>query len=138
MERSDELRELTLQTYEALARGDGAFIENLFSREPGVHAIATDPNERWNGYETIVRVFGAQLAETGGFPIVAGEPQAYREGTVGWVEDQPGFRMPDETIVPFRLTAVFHKENDSWKAVQWHVSIGVPNEEVLGETLTTA
>lgn len=137
MERSPELKELMLQTYEAMSRADGAFVEQLFSQADGAHAIATDPNEWWSGYETITRVIKAQLEETGGFPIVAGDPQAYREGSVGWAHDQPNFRMPDGSEMPFRITCVFHKEGAAWKAVQWHASIGVPNEEALGETLTT-
>ncbi len=33
------------------------------------------------------------------------------------------------------MTAVFHKEGDSWKMVQLHASIGVPNVEALGTDL---
>jgi len=35
------------------------------------------------------------------------------------------------------LTAVFQKEQNDWKIVQWHVSIGISNEDLIGETLTT-
>lgn len=137
MERSSELRDLTLQVYEAMSQADSAFVGRIFSRSDGVHAIATDPNEWWTGHDTITRVIKAQLEEMGGFPIVAGDPQAFSEGSVGWVHDNPSFRTPDGGQLPFRMTMVFHKEDDGWKAVQWHASIGVPNEEALGETLTT-
>jgi hypothetical protein len=39
--------------------------------------------------------------------------------------------------MPFRVTAVLHKENGEWKMVQGHVSFGVPNEEALGQELPT-
>jgi ketosteroid isomerase-like protein len=39
--------------------------------------------------------------------------------------------------VPVRLTAVFLKEKDGWKIVQWHFSTGIANEDLLGETLST-
>jgi hypothetical protein len=38
--------------------------------------------------------------------------------------------MPDGKHVSLRWSAVFHRENDDWKFVQTHASIGVPNEEI--------
>ena len=108
-----------------------------FSQKDGVLAIGTDPAEWWAGYAAITKVFKAQLKETGGFQILADTPQAYSAGSIGWVAGQPTLRLPDGTEMPFRLTAVFQKEQDDWKIVQWHVSIGISNEDVIGETLTT-
>jgi hypothetical protein len=31
---------------------------------------------------------------------------------------------------------VFHQEQGEWKIVQWHGSIGIPNEEAMGQELT--
>ena len=73
----------------------------------------------------------------GGFLIIDGAPEAYSEGSVGWVADHPKFKLADGTEIPLRLTAVFHKENNDWKFVQWHFSVGVPNEELLGMALPT-
>ena len=36
----------------------------------------------------------------------------------------------DMPPVRTRLTAVFHREDDAWKMVHMHVSVGVPDEEV--------
>lgn len=68
---------------------------------------------------------------------VEAAPQAYSEGTVGWVADHFKLRLPDGAEIPVRLTAVFRKENNDWKIVLRHASIGVPNEDVFGKTLTT-
>ena len=137
MEQSTELRDLLLQSYEALSSGDHSFFERYFSRKDGVLAIGTDPAEWWQGYATITRVFKTQLEEAGGFPILADTPQAYSEGAIGWGAGQPNLKLPDGTEIPLRLTVVFHKENNGWKIVQWHGSFGISNEDALGETLTT-
>ena len=137
MEQSTELKELYLQSCEAQSNGDYSFFERYFSQKDGVLAIGTDPTEWWAGYAAITRVFKAQLKETGGFQIVADTPQAYCDGSIGWVAGQPTLKLPDGTEMRFRLTAVFQKEQNGWKIVQWHVSTGISNEDLIGETLTT-
>jgi len=137
MEPSSELRELYLQSCEAMSKGDSAFFEHHFSQKDGVLAIGTDPAEWWAGHDTIIRVFKAQLEEAGGFEVAPGTPQAYRDGSVGWVAGQPTVKLADGTEIPTRLTAVFQKEQDGWKIVQWHFSAGVPNEDLIDEKLTT-
>ena len=137
MEPSNELKELYLQSCKAQSSGDYSFFERYFSKKEGVLAIGTDPTEWWAGYDTIIRVFKAQLKETGGFQILADTPQAYRDGSIGWVAGRPTLKLPDGTEMQVRLTAVFRKEQDDWKIVQWHVSTGISNEDLIGETLTT-
>ena len=45
-------------------------------------------------------------------------------------------KLPDGTEIPFRITGVYHQENGEWKVVQWHASIGISNEEAIGQELT--
>ena len=137
MEQSAELRELYLRICQAQSSGDYSFFERHFSQEAGVLAIGTDPTEWWAGYATIAKVFKAQLEEAGGFQIVADTPEAYRDGSVGWVAGQPTLQLQDGTEIPFRLTVVFQKEQNDWKIVQWHASTGIANEDLIGETLPT-
>ncbi len=138
MEGSAELRALVLRLYQAMTTGDIPFMERLISHEPGVLSIGSDPNEWWSGYETILRVGKAQLQEMGGsvVRVVGADPLAYSEGSVGWVADRATFELPDGTKLPFRLTAVFHKEGGEWKLVQQHSSVGVRNEDLVGRQLT--
>jgi hypothetical protein len=137
MEPSPELADLTLRLYEALARGDAAFIEECFSRQEAAIAIGTDPKEWWVGHAAFLPALRSQLQEMGGsFPIVPGQPRAYRHGAVGWVADQPLFQFPDGSAMPSRLTLVCQQEEGAWKVVQWHVSLGVANEAALGRELT--
>jgi hypothetical protein len=137
MEQSAELKELYLRICEALSRGDYAFFERCFSQKDGVLAIGTDPTEWWTGYAAITKVFKTQLKEMGGLQILADTPQAYHDGSIGWIAGQPTLKLPNGTEMPVRLTAVFQKEQHDWKIVQWHFSIGVSNEDAIGETLTT-
>lgn len=137
MNPSAELKNVVLRLYESMTKGDVSAFERLFSRQSGVIAIGTDPNEWWADYETIVRVHKAQFQEIGGIQIRAGELNAFVEGTVGWVADRPILRLPNGQEMTFRETTVFHKEDGEWKIVQFHVSIGMPNEEAVGKELTT-
>lgn len=57
-------------------------------------------------------------------------PTAWEESTVGHVLDQPRFVMPDGSFLPIRLTGVLPREDELWKTVHLHVSIGVPDEAI--------
>jgi ketosteroid isomerase-like protein len=136
MERSDELRELFLRWYGALANGDVAFVERHISRDRGLRAIGSDPEEWWSGAQ-VVEVIKEQIAAMGGsMPMKPGDPEAYVEGSVGWVADQGTLTLPDGGQLPFRVTGVVHRENGEWRFVQTHASIGVANEETFGELPT--
>lgn len=58
------------------------------------------------------------------------------EGTVGWVEDQVRFSVPDGQEFGGRMSLVAHQEDGAWKVVHIHLSFGVPNEEAVGQELT--
>lgn len=137
MQRSPALRDITLRFSEAMANGDAAFITGLLSREGGVLGIGTDPAEWWTGYDDLVRAFRVQMEEMGGgLPYAAGDPQAYEEGPVGWVADKASMHLPGAPAIPVRLTAVFRREEEAWRMVQFHVSVGAGNAETLGKDLT--
>ena len=136
MEPSTELKELVLRTYVAMGNGDTTFYDHHLSHQEGVLIIGSDPNEWWTGYDTITQVFKAQMREMGGVSCLPGDPQAYRIGDVGWVADRPRFRLPDGTELPVRMSIVFVKEDGAWKVTHQHISIGVPNEQIVGQEMT--
>ncbi len=139
MEQSDELRDLTLRFYEATTTGDLSFFDRYVSRQEGAMFLGTDPNEWWEGFEALREAMRAQSEALGGMQIVAGQLQAYREGGVGWVIDRDAsFRLPDGREIPFRSTLVFRREDGEWKLVHLHSSIGVSNEEMFGQDLSTS
>jgi hypothetical protein len=138
LNQSAELKALVLRAYDAMAHGDAQFYDRHLARDAGVLIIGTDPNEWWADHDTISRVFKAQMQEVQGLGVVAGDPIAYSVGDAGWVADQPAFRLPDGTLVPFRMTVVFVREDGAWKIAHQHISIGVPNEDIVGRDVTVA
>ena len=82
-------------------------------------------------------MFKSQLKELRGLQLLADAPQAYRDGSIGWVAGQPILKFSDGTEMLVRLTAVFQMEENGWKIVQWHFSMGIPNEDSIGEMPTT-
>jgi ketosteroid isomerase-like protein len=138
MEQSGELRDVMLDFYEALGNGDLSFFDRHFSAADEVRGIGTDPAEWWRGGMSVTRVWKEQIEAMGGsMSLRPGEVEAFAEGSVGWVADQATFALPDGSQIPIRFTAVFHREDGAWKLVQSHGSIGVSNEESVGQELPT-
>ncbi len=136
MKPSAQIKNTLVKFYDQFSRGDAAALMDLMSGARGVLTIGTDPQEWWDERNKMRHAFEAQLKELGGARLVAGAPKGYEEGSVGWASDRPIIRMPDGTEIPTRVTAVLHREGGGWKLVQTHISLGVANEEVVGQTLT--
>ncbi len=127
MDRSPELRDLLLGFYEALSKGDASFIDRHFSVAEHARGIGTDPGEWWQGHR-VADAWKEQLKAMGGsMPLVAGDPEAYADGAVGWAADRPTLQLQGGAV-QVRLTAVFHREEGQWKLIQVHGSLGIPNE----------
>jgi len=127
MLRSEELKDLLLDLYQASAAGNQSFFEGLISNDDDVITIGSEPEEYWQGYSTILRERSSRSSTSDIGSIVPGDIQAFVEGAVGWVADRPTLKLTDGSELRLRLTAVFRSEAGRWKLVQQHVSIGVPN-----------
>jgi hypothetical protein len=136
LESNDELAGFLSRLYTSLNTGDASIARTLVSKEPGILGIGTDPYEWWWG-DMFARALSAQIPEMfdAGMRFQQGNIQAHSEGSVGWTADQPTLKLPHGEV-PMRLTAVWHQEEGSWKIVQFHLSVGVPNQEMLGQELT--
>jgi len=132
MNPSAEIRDAVLRFYEAVATGDVSTLERLISRERGVLAIGSDPNEWWAGYDAIQQAFKAQFQETGARQVHPGDLNAFVEGTVGWAADRRTMRLASGKELTIRETMLFHQEDGEWKLVQFHASVAVPNAELTG------
>jgi hypothetical protein len=136
MQRAPELEAFLATIYAGMSSGDLDEFARLFERS--ALGIGTDPSEWWTGDGVFARAFVTQLREMremGGLALTPGETEAYREGSVGWIADRATAQLGDMTI-PMRITVVCHQDGGGWKVVQWHASLGVGNEETIGEELT--
>ena len=103
----------------------------------GVLAIGSDSAEWWEGRDRIADIWRTQLEEMAGMKIRPTAPTGFEEGSVGWFADRPVMVLPDGTELGGRITGVVHREDDDWKIVQLHFSVGAANEDVIGTELTT-
>jgi hypothetical protein len=131
VKRDEELSNVVAEFYRAVAVGDEDKIEQMTADEPGVVLIGTDPSEWWQDRRSIVEAIGAQHEQMPNVKVRAGEVLAYREGSFGFVADQPTFILENGDEVPFRFTAVLRHDEDAWHLLQGHSSIGVANDETM-------
>jgi len=93
-----------------------------------VLVIGSEPNDRYEDYESIIRFYDAAGAV--GLEINVEDLKAYRENTFGWVIDRVLARLPNGVEIPVRHTYIFHQENDEWKIIHTHISVGIPDEQL--------
>ncbi|MGY1615449.1 nuclear transport factor 2 family protein [Geodermatophilus sp. SYSU D00691] len=137
MRESPELAALVERIYTALADGEVAWLSELLSSSGAALVIGTDPAEWYEG-ATIRRRWLEQMdAGLDGARYEVIRVRAHEEGDVGWVADETRVVMPDGPTVTMRSTAVFHREDGSWRLLHGHSSVGVPNEAALGLRLPT-
>jgi SnoaL-like domain len=140
VERSSELRDLAMRVYQAVTTSDISLMERMMSHRPDILNIGTDPDEWSVGFDTIMRIAQAQFQQMGGdtqsIQVEGVDPQAFVEGTVGWIADRGIYLLPGGIRFPFRMTMVAHQEGGEWRVVQLHVSVGVRNQDLLGQQLT--
>ena len=130
-DRSPEIEQVLRDILDAMVRSDLDEIGRRTSRDPCVLSIGSDANEWAEGYDEIMRLFGESTPEGElGVRVGLDEVKAFREGSVGWAAGHGYFEIGTQRV-PVRLTAVLHQEDGSWKAVQSHASIAVPNEQML-------
>jgi ketosteroid isomerase-like protein len=125
VEESSGVKDAWLRFCDRLnAKDVGSFDEVVASDAKLV--IGTAPGE-WVDQREGMR-FGF---EAEGVRLEPDDPQAYEEGSMGWLVDQPTFAFPDGSSFKVRLTTVMRQEDGRWKIVHGHFSVGVPDEEVV-------
>jgi len=130
------MRELLTNFYGSFSTGLPTGWENSVAED--VVVIGTDQAEWLQGRERVVPVLQAQMDEMSraGMRVEADDPQIGSAGSTVWAADQPTMRLEDETELTMRLTVVAVEQDGRLVIKQLHVSVGVPNEEVLNQTLT--
>ena len=134
MEPSTEVREAYIQLMEAFSGGDAATWTACFSQQPGTLLLGNGGDEDFFAGPSAI----GEMAQTmlpvlqrGGLTFYPGEPQAFREGGVGWVLDRRlTIRTTRGQAQELRATVIFRQEDGQWKVVLYTHAIGVPDEQV--------
>jgi ketosteroid isomerase-like protein len=137
MERSSGVEDVIRQMWASIGKGDAQAVTDLIAPIDEVLWIGTDPEEWWSGADKAKTVIEEQLRATGGFDVAGTNPSAFVDGDVAWVADRGVIRLPDATEIPIRATGVLRRHERRWRIVQFHASIGVANDQVLGTHLPT-
>ena len=127
MQPAPELLTLLARYYEASGASDADYLAAYMSHDPGALVVGTADEEWWRGGEQIIALWSNAWRSRGGLAVTGSNPQAFREGSVGWLSDQACWVRRDGSEIPFRITAVFHLEAGQWRCIQAHYSLGVPN-----------
>jgi hypothetical protein len=133
MRRSAQVRDTLLRFYEVFSAADLEGFAQIIAQEEdeGILVIGTDAGDWAEGRERWIAAREALMHTMEGLRLEAGEePQGYEEGSMGWVVDRPRAVLPDGTIST-RLTGVVRQEEGEWRLVHIHLSVGVPDGEVV-------
>ena len=126
MEQSTAVRDAVLAFYNGVNTKDIDRFDEIVSLHDATLVIGTAPGE-WVTDRPRLR-FGF---ETEGLTLEPGrQPIGYQEGTMGWFVDEPWFGFPGGGGMRTRVTGVVRREEERWKVVHLHFSVGVPDEEV--------
>lgn len=128
METTHDLKDF-IQEWIDKSHYDIARVEKCWSDQEGILCIFTAPHTWLEGRQAIMDYYRAALPGSGEYRVVVDHLDAYREGSVGWAAAQLVFVLSNGGQVPVRFTAVLHLEEDGWKFVQYHVSVGITDEE---------
>ena len=134
--RSAEIEAVVRRVLQAWRRRDSETMSNLFSDDASLRVIGFDAPERWSGAHEFLGVFRTQAEELPHWDEEVHHVDAFEEGTFGWATLFGTMTTP-ETQTEIRHSAVLRLEAGTWRIIQWHNAIPVPNEQVFGLELTT-
>ena len=125
------------RVWSAWQAGDMATISNVFAADANFMGIGSDANEWWVGSDEFLRVRRTQFEEMPVYDIEFHEVVAFEDGPIGWAAVLMTMVTP---VLSSRLrtTAVLRIEAGTWRIIQWHNSLTVPNEQMFGVDLTTS
>jgi ketosteroid isomerase-like protein len=133
----DDMRALLDRFYAGFAAGDisgwtGALTDDAVG-------IGTDATEFWTSSQEIVRIGTAQVKEmtAAGVRVSRGDAKVFADGDAGWAVDRPIIAVPGADPLEARLTLVATDTGGDVRLRHFHLSVGEPNGELLGQELTT-
>jgi hypothetical protein len=123
---SPEVKDTVLRFYQKMRAADMSGFDEFISIDPSLTVVGS-AGEWFTQRERLRGVFRLKNAglEKGTNPV------AYENGGIGWFVDQPDWVFPDGSRIHTRFTAILRREQGAWKFVHWHLSVGVPDDEVV-------
>jgi ketosteroid isomerase-like protein len=138
MQASNEIREVIAGWFRSIVDGDITWRDRHVSHHPNLRIIGTDPAEWLDGEPAYAFLRNEAEVVGGKLKVTVLELEGFSEGDVGWGCAVPEITLPDGGKVTPRWSAVFHREDSSWKLVQLHASIAISNEAAFGDTFAPA
>ena len=126
MKRSKVVEQTYLRFCDRLSAKDVASFDTLVSTDPSVMIVGTAPGEIVTERPRLRFGF-----ETEGITLKPNDPVGYADKSMGWSFDEPLFGFPDGSAIRVRLSMFMRREEEGWKMVHAHFSVGVPDEEVV-------
>jgi hypothetical protein len=137
MDATRQLSQLLDVFYDSVSSGEVGELERHIA--PDILIIGTDPTEWLQGRNEVLPVLRAQFSEMSkaGVTLTRTEPTIGMMGAAGWAAASLTIHLPAGNNVPVRVTMVATQESERWLIQQMHLSIGVDNEQVFEQVLTT-
>ena len=115
--------------FDALIAGDTDQLLKMMSLADHYVKIGTEPDEHIEGGENTRDYYQGIITNAADITIEYEHLDVQERGDVAWFYTRQIWRLkwlgnPEELAV--RLTGVLEKEDDTWKFVQIHASVGVP------------
>ncbi len=134
--RSPEIDSLMRRLIHIYRDGDPDLIGSMFSADASVRVLGFDASEWWEGLDEVLHLRQVQSDEMSGTNVEVERAEAFEDGPFGWGTLFSTLVNPELTT-QLRSTAVFRLEGGFWRVIQWHNSVPVPNQQVVGVDLTT-
>lgn len=131
---SPELSSVIAGWFKAAVAGDTSWRDKHVSPDASLRIIGTDPDE-WLVGEAAYGFLRHEAETVGGrISVQLRHVEAFESGNVGWGVALPEITLLDGGKVTPRWSAVFLKDNGTWKLIQLHASIAIGNAEAFGDT----
>lgn len=134
-EVSSELEAVVRRWVEALRARDFETAAALFHRGAYGRYIGSDEHEWWRGVG-FVDAYSRHQGELPDFTLEIEEIEAFESGPVGWAAVKTRSAFGEEQARSLRFSFVLFLDSGFWRIVQTHVSIAVPNIQVMGLEMT--
>lgn len=132
MEKSPELEAVCKRLWRVFAEGSVDALSNLVSAHPGARFILSDDANWIAGSDNLTRVMAGRGNRIGIERVEFDRLEAFEFGDSGWTAAVVNLLFLSGESTSIRSTMTYVIEDGTWKVVQAHTSVGVPDEQVYG------